>query len=877
MSLKAGMRLGPYEIVAPLGAGGMGEVWKARDTRLDRSVAIKVLPPALANDTHFRARFDREAKTISQLSHPHICALYDIGDENGVSFLVMELVEGESLADRIGRGPLPLAEVVLYGAQIAEALDRAHRAGIVHRDLKPGNVMVTRAGVKLLDFGLAKTASTAPVSSSPHESTMVHQEPLTAEGMVVGTVQYMAPEQLSGDNVDARSDIFALGAVLYEMATGKRAFTGSNRTSLIASIMGSEPRPLSELQPLTPAAFEHVVASCLVKDPERRWQSARDVAEELRWIASGGTGTSGPFVPTLPRSPMRAAVPWLIAIAAIALAGAAWWRGRTSPPIRVTKTIVSRELESAWNMSPAISPDGRLIAYPAGGALWIRGLDDLEPRKVPITGVHQPVLFWSPDSKWVAFVSDGKLWKIASGGNTPVMIAPLSQIGHEFHSGAWGADDRIVLAAFMGGIYEMPARGGVPVEIVRLTPDLVDFHNLSFFPDGKTILAVPHALSNMMGIEAIQGTNRQMIATFDATVRDVVYSRTGHLLVSLRGLDAGVWGVPFSLETMKVSGKRFLVAAGAGACSVSSDGSLTYVSNIDYAPKQIVRIDQTGKLSGNVGEPIPSADDLTLSPDERSLAISARESDNNASIEIVDLTTGSRRRLTQGFLEDHPSRWTADGQQLVATRSPTLNWSDPRFGVWLLRVDGSGEHRKVATGWRGTLSSDGRSIIYLRGLRPVDSGIFIVPLSGGEPVPLVKSVQSNPRSLLLPSPDGRFLLYNSSLTQEDELYLTRYPSGEGRWQVSRDTAIPAAWSRDGRTIYFASRNRMMTASLTESPSVAVGDARVVFDATPLNVRLERSFQVLADGSFMAVQDLPDDKREVVLVQNWFSEFSDEAK
>lgn len=486
------------------------------------------------------------------------------------------------------------------------------------------------------------------------------------------------------------------------------------------------------------------------------------------------------------------------------------------------------------------------------------------------------MLFWSPDSKWVAFVSDNKLWKIGADGSTPVLVAPLSQIGHEFHSGAWGGDDRIVLAAFMGGIYEIPARGGSPVEIVPLDPGLVDFHNLSFLPDGKTILAVPHKLNNMMGIEAIRGTKRQTVATFDATVRDVVYSRTGHLLVSLRGLTAGIWAVPFSIDSMAARGKQFLVAAGAAACSVSADGSLTYVANIDYAPRQIVRIDGAGKVIANVGGPIPNVDDLTLSPDGRSLAISAHEADNYGSVEIVDLATGTRRRLTQGFLDENPTAWSPDGRQLIANRSPTLNWSDPRFGVWLIPVDGGGEPRKVATGWRGSLSRDGRSVIYLSGTRPSDAAIVTVPIGGGTPVPVVRLASPNSRTRLALSPDSRFLLYSSNTTVADELFMTRYPSGQGKWQVFHDACTPPVWSRDGRTIYFASENRLMAASFTESPAVTIGEARMLFDATPLNVSLERNFQFLSDGTVLAVQELPS-RRQVVLVQNWFAEFRDEEK
>ena len=299
LPIKEGRRLGPYEIVSRLGAGGMGEVWKGRDTRLERSVAIKVLPAEFAQNAELKARLEREAKTVSQLNHPHICTLHDFGVDGDTSYLVMELVEGETLADRLARGPLPLAEVLRYGAQIADALDRAHRAHIVHRDLKPGNVMITRTGVKLLDFGLAKAA---PLLHTQHDkTTVINQRPLTAEGSVVGTLQYMSPEQLGGDGVDHRTDIFALGAVLYEMATGRRAFTGSNNTSLIAAILSGDPPPMSELQPLAPASFEHIVAKCLAKDPESRWQSAYDIAEELRWIAQQPSGSMKTVVAPTPK------------------------------------------------------------------------------------------------------------------------------------------------------------------------------------------------------------------------------------------------------------------------------------------------------------------------------------------------------------------------------------------------------------------------------------------------------------------------------------------------------------------------------------------------------------------------------------------------
>src|SRR5262245_35059675 len=379
-AVSAGTRIGPYEVVSRLGAGGMGEVWKARDTRLDRSVAIKVLPAELAQNAEFKLRFEREAKTISQLNHPHICALYDVGDD----YLVMELLEGETLADRLERGPLPLADVLKYGSQIAEALGRAHNGGVVHRDLKPGNVMITRAGAKLLDFGLAKTAAIEGFDD------LTVQKPVTQQGTILGTFQYMSPEQLEAAEVDARTDIFAFGAMLYEMATGQRAFEATWKASVIADIVKETPQPISDIQPLTPRRFEHVVAKCLEKDPEDRWQSARDLAQELRWIGEGGSQVGVPAPVAATRRPdVRLA--WsaaaIASVLAVSAAFVAWRAVRSIEAPQVMRfsapnTITSRPAETYGAI--AISPDGREIVYSAAtGAskmLFRRAIDQFEAR-----------------------------------------------------------------------------------------------------------------------------------------------------------------------------------------------------------------------------------------------------------------------------------------------------------------------------------------------------------------------------------------------------------------------------------------------------------------------------------------------------------------
>jgi serine/threonine protein kinase len=875
MKISTGTRLGPYEVISRIGAGGMGEVWRGRDTRLDRSVAIKLLLDAFGDQSKFRLRFEREARTISQLNHPNICTLYDIGQHDETSYIVMELIDGESLADRLRKGPLPLADVIKYGAQIADALDRAHRAGIVHRDLKPGNVMLARSGAKLLDFGLAKPQ---PTSIASHDET---QKAITRDGTIVGTLQYMAPEQVEGQEADHRTDIFAFGALLYEMATGQRAFAGQTRSGLIAAILKEEPPSMAELLPSTPPALAHLVGRCLAKNPEDRWQSAHDIAAQLRWIAES-TGVTGDAktvkIDTSKRRPSLL-VPWTMTALAITIAAFAFWRWWQVPPPRVTKTIVSTVAEKDWTTAPAISPDGRYVAYPASGVLWIRNLDEIEPRKVPL---FSSVVFWSPDSKWLAFISDNKLWKIAPGGSTPMLIAALpranvGRISKSFHSGAWGAGDRIVLSQYLGGLYETSARGGPLVEFLPGGPDLMDFHTLSFLPDGKSLLAVPHKLKDQTTVEVIRDKKRETILTFPQTqiINGIAYSPTGHLLVSLSGSDVGVWAVPFSITKMRTTGNPFLVAANAGSCTAAGDGALLYVTNIQSDPKQIVKIDRAGNPVATIGAILDVAAHPVLSPDERTLAVSGREGDQQLSVWLADLATGTRRRVTYGAMQDTPLSWSSYGRDLLIHRYQTPNWSNPGFGLWLIPINGSSEPRKIIDGWAGTFTPDNQRIAFLTFAGRGGFHLASMPVSGGSPSEIGKARIS--RAIAL-SPDGHFIAYTARDSGTDEVYLARYPSVEGKWQVSRGPGGSPLWSHDGRFLYFESQNRLMSVSFGESPEVAVGEPAMLIDATPLDVTLGGSaFQVLRDGSVIAIKNLPADKRQLILVQNWLTEFGEQEK
>ena len=473
----------------------MGEVYSAKDTRLDRTVAIKLLPPHLAGDEQLRARFEREAKAVSSLNHPHICTLHDVGHEtigkDELHYLVLEMIEGESLADRLAKGPLPLEEVLRYGAQIASALDAAHKQGIIHRDLKPGNVMITKAGAKLLDFGLAGTDVAAGVGEVLSTLRTV-DKPLTEHGTILGTFQYMAPEQLEGQAADARTDIFALGALLYEMATGRRAFLGQTRTSLIAAIVSSQPPPISSVQEMSPPALDHVIRKCLEKDPEDRWQSARDVMAELRWIAEGGSRIGLPAV-VIGRRRVRERTAWaafaLASLAALGF-GIAWARRAPKPPALVRFTVAMPEGVSAVG-PPALSPDGRKLAFDAGEPngrrqIWVRSLDQLEARALPGTeGALRPI--WSPDSRFVAFMAGGKLRKVDVAGGPPQTIcdAPTGA------DGSWSPEG-VILFDGRGSdpIWRVPAAGGVAKPEVEVGPDkrVTGAGWPHFLPDGRHFL-----------------------------------------------------------------------------------------------------------------------------------------------------------------------------------------------------------------------------------------------------------------------------------------------------------------------------------------------------------------------------------------------------
>ena len=703
MTLAAGPRLGPYEILAPLGAGGMGEVYKARDTRLDRTIAIKILLSTIASDPASRARFAREAKAVAALSHPHICPLFDIGHENGTDFLVMEFLEGETLAARLRRGRLAIEQAISCAIDIADALDKAHQQGIVHRDLKPANVMLTKTGMKLLDFGLAKLQKPLAIAEG---ATTLAPESATAKGTILGTLHYMAPEQLEGRHADARTDIWAFGCVLHEMLTGDRPFDGNSSANVVASILTADAALVSSLQPSAPAALDHVVKRCLSKDPEDRWQTARDVRAELEWLSTPVTESTQRL--RMGRARQRTLL--LVALTlAVALAGLTMlWlqtsRATSESPLRRWTIAPDKRVKEA-----VISPDGRHVPYTTGRELWIQDLDRDEPRKLAEEdGIGG--LCWSPHSDFVVF---GKftvvLKKVSVQGGPIVTLWELP--GGFAQRPNWSSDGRSVV--FANGsparLYEVPAGGGEASLLFQVdaSESRYTFQDPHFLPHegvGRRLLFVTGSPERTQITAQDLETGRREI--LDLGERPV-YSPTGHIVYQTAG---DLWAMPFSVRELKRTGDPFPIQRGASLPSIAGDGTLVYLKTTG-GQEQLIWKDRKGVKLGPVGQPQTEIVAPRLSPDASRIAAQGWDDPPQLDIWIHDVTRGSKTRLTSHPASERNAVWTPQGNMITFT-----SLRDGTADIFIQSADGSGEPKAlVATPLNESgsdWSDDGKYLIY---------------------------------------------------------------------------------------------------------------------------------------------------------------------
>ena len=879
MTLASGSRLGPYEIVAPIGAGGMGEVYKARDTRLERTVAVKVLPSHLSENAEVRQRFEREAKTISQLSHPHICALYDVGHQDGTDYLVMEYLEGETLADRLGRGALTVEQALRYGTEIADALGRAHRQAIVHRDLKPGNVMLTRSGVKLLDFGLAKAMEApGPLSGLTSFPTMAGSPALTQEGTILGTYQYMAPEQLEGKETDARTDIFALGCVLYEMATGKKAFSGGSQASLIGAVLHSEPPAISTIVPMAPPALERVVRRCLAKDPDDRWQSAQDVAAELRWINAESSAVH-PVASALTHPPRRRRerLPWVVAALAVLAAGAwALWGARgKAGDVQVLRAALLPPKGMTGVGPIALSSDGRRVAFVATGAdghhvLCVRAMDAVEPQILSGTeGALYP--FWSPDGRSIGFFTSTKMKRIDLAGGPPRDLANVS----DPRGGTWSPEGVIVFGPNAGSaLFRINPGGGEATPVTRLDPGRQETSHRwpHFLPDGQRFVYMNRSPSPkdrlVLEIGSIDGKERVRLVEADTSA---VYA-VGRLFF-LRGTT--LLAQDFDARSLRLSGEPAAVldavwrnpaTDGMTAFSVSPDGTIAYRAG-GFVANQLTWFDRQGRPQGTVG-PIGSYASPSLSPDARLIATDAQEPTQNTSWMIVlDTSPGTSRRFTFGSFNDTSAAWSPDGSRLAFS-------SDRKgpFDLYVKDVSGSREAEplvetpfwKYAESW----SPDGGTLAY-REIDPKTRGdIWLLPMRGDrKPSPLIQTSADERNASF--SPDGRFVAYGSDESGREEVYIQTIPPSGAKWQASSGGGSAPAWRRDGKELFFVGVGQtVMSVPITrEGGRLQPGPPRLLFNSpSPMISAQGRDFAVSPDGErFLIVHSAAADAASPIVI------------
>jgi len=866
MPIQSGSKLGPYEIQSAAGAGGMGEVYRAKDTRLDRIVAIKVLPTHLNQDAALRERFEREARAISALSHPGICTLHDVGSQDGVDFLVMEFLEGETLEERIAKGPLPAADILRIGVEIAEALEKAHRQGIIHRDLKPGNVMLTKSGAKLMDFGLAKRGDQNTLASALTEMT-VSQKKLTSEGAIVGTFQYMAPEPLEGAEADSRTDIFSFGEILYEMATAQPPFKGKTKASLIASILSSEPAPIVTLQPLTPPGLDRIVRICLAKDPDERFQTVHDLKLQLQWLAEGGS-LAGVPAPVAHRRKHRETLAWAMAGALLlvtAVSAFLIWR-LTSAPVQVMRASLlppekSNLVAIGIGGAPAvISPDGKLVVYGAIGPdgrtlLWIQRLDAPTPQALAGTeGGGYP--FWSPDSRFVGFFTGSLLKKIDITGGPPQTLCDANQ----GRGGAWNKEGVIVFGLREGPLMRVPVAGGSPVEVTKLDRSKGEgTHRWPIFlPDGRRILYMsgPNGNDNNKNVIMLGALDNKETRQIVGVSSNVQYA-DGYLLYRR---ESTLMAQPFDPKKADFTGDpvpliehiRFDGSVSRAIFSTSETGILIYQSGTSNSGSKLAWVNRAGKVDGYLGE-TGLFYNIGLAPDGKHVATTLVEGTaTSTDVWMFDVARNIRTRFSFNPDREFIPVFSPDGKQVV--------WGDDTgsgFVIKLRPADGAAPEQAIternaydlaAIDW----SRDGKFLLCIGRGQGASAGaldIWAIPMVGErKPFAVLQDqfAKDNPQF----SPDTRWVAYQSNESGRDEVYIAPFPGPGAKFQVSNNGGRMPMWRKDGKELYYVSLDQKMMAVPIQAAAATVqpGAPQDLFAVRVPPIRA--TYTVAGDGRFL---------------------------
>jgi serine/threonine protein kinase len=887
MALSCGTKLGPYEIAALIGAGGMGEVYRARDTRLDRIVAIKVLNSSVVTSPELKQRFEREARTISRLNHPHICTLHDVGHQDGTDFLVMEYLEGETLAQRLNKSALALPDLLKIGIDILDGLAQAHRAGIVHRDLKPSNVMLTKAGAKLLDFGLAKpsvSGASAGAASAPLFSAVMTissaspQSPLTSPGALVGTVQYMTPEQFEGKEADARSDIFAFGAMLYEMATGKRPFAGKTQIKVVSAILEDDPQPVSQVHPGLPPLIDHVVRTCLQKNPDDRYQSAHDIAVELKWISQTAKDSSAQ-IPRLSKLWIGAAL-----LTSVLLGGlAVHFSSTTQPPQPVALAILPSP-GVTFNFSglygpPAISPDGTRVVVVGSDSsrnrmLSLRSID--HTTLMPLSGTAGASYpFWSPDGKQIGFFTSNTLKIVDVAGRSVLDLCAIE----EGRGGTWNERGEIVFGSRTSGLFRVPASGGAPAPLTQLRVREASHRFPTFLSDGEHVAYVVQSASSAQ--VHVVSLDDPRPAVLPGIVSNVAFSQGRIFHVRA---DGSLLAQRFDSKRLSLEPNLELVAKPVGydgqfnyaAFSVAPQGAIAYEEGSGTTANELVWFDRAGKQVGKLPALISFATGtgLRISPrGDQLLYIGSGAT--RSDVCVVQLSRGISTRISLGGDGGSYGVWSPDSRRVAYQNGVGGDSIDVRAS------DGLGSEQVVAKlqgdvmprGW----SADGNYIVFEYHAAASNSPgeIWVAPLKPGEVAhPLVRNISSFGTDL---SPDGKWLAYTSDESGRLEVYVIPFNPGvspanalaSGRWQISADGGNQPRWSHTGKELFFAnpSGTTLYAASIkTEAAKFQSNDVRKLFDL-PLHPAWA-FYDVGRDGNIYMFRYLGRETSPLTVLLNW---------